>query len=311
MRRSITAALLLAGGLLAAEPSYASTQAPRDREITLPGQAFYPESITSTPGGDVFISSLGTGEIVRIAAGSNTPKAFVTEDVNVATSGVTVDPVRKVLWACALDLSGQSPSQLRAFDLNTGRLRAGYTIPDSGLCGDITLGGDAVYVADSALGRILRLTTPTAKRIAGGTLAPWSTDAKLTGGTPLKINGIAFDGRSTIYTTNIGTSELFAVDISRSGKAKPAKAITLKTPLTVPDGIRWHAGHLYVAEARGIVRVDLKRKSSAVVVGSLDQPTSLTFVGSTLWITEGQVGRFLAGQTPNLPFKVVTRTLKR
>ena len=94
------------------------------------------------------------------------------------------------------------------------------------------------------------------------------------------------------------------------GSAEPADPILLDTPMTFPDGIRWRGGYLYVAEnASGLSRVDPRTGTRTLIDGSLDQPTSLVFVGSDIWITEGQVLRLQAGQTPNLPFKVVLRSV--
>ena len=69
----------------------------------------------------------------------------------------------------------------------------------------------------------------------------WSADPNLAGGASLKINGIAFDGHRTLYTANYSTGELFAVRIGPGGSAEPAEPIPLDTPMTNPDGIRWHA----------------------------------------------------------------------
>jgi sugar lactone lactonase YvrE len=139
-------------------------------------------------------------------------------------------------------------------------------------------------------------------------LAVWSDDTQLTGGTFPKINGIAFDGRRTLYTTNYSTGELFAIRIALDGSARPARPIVLDTPMTNPDGIRWREGYLYVADnASGLTRVDPRRATRTVIDDSLDQPTSLVFTGRDVWITEGQVLRLQAGQPPNLPFKVVRR----
>ena len=62
--------------------------------------------------------------------------------------------------------------------------------------------------------------------------------------------------------------------------------------MTFPDGIRWREGYLYVAEnASGLSRVDPRTGTRTLIDGSLDQPTSLVFVGGDIWITEGQVLR--------------------
>ena len=71
-----------------------------------------------------------------------------------------VDPERDVLWACAVDLSFQTASELRAFDLHTGALEASYIMPEGGVCADIALARGDVYVTDTGGGRIVRLTEP-------------------------------------------------------------------------------------------------------------------------------------------------------
>jgi sugar lactone lactonase YvrE len=153
-----------------------------------------------------------------------------------------------VLWACAVDLSFQTASELRAFDLRTGALEASYTMPDGGVCADIALARGDVYVTDTAGGRIVRLSGTDRESAGGGAFAVWLADPQLAGGAFLKINGIAFDGRRTLYTTNYSTGELFAVRIAPDGSAAPAVPILLDTPMTNPDGIRWRRGYLYVAE---------------------------------------------------------------
>jgi sugar lactone lactonase YvrE len=307
--RRILGVVLLAAGLVVATGS-APARASSPSELSLPGPAFFPESITAGPSGELFVSSLVTGDVVRFSPGSSDPETFVADDVNVGTAGVMVDPERNVLWACAVDLSFQTASELRAFDLPTGALQASYAMPDGGVCADIALARGGVYVTDTLGGRILRLTTPDRESAGGGTIAVWSADPKLAGGAFLKINGIAFDEDRTLYTTNYSTGELFAVGIAPDRSAEPATPILLDTPMTNPDGIRWRGGYLYVAEnPNGLSRVDPRRGTRSLIDGSLDQPTSLAFVGRDIWITEGQVLRLLAGQPPNLPFKVVRRCL--
>jgi hypothetical protein len=301
--------VLLAMGLVLATAVGASARAAGRGERVLPGPAFFPESITAAPNGAVFVSSIVTGEIVRFAPGSWRAKTFVAEDVNVGTAGVMADPEHKVLWACAVDLSFQTGSELRAFDLHTGVLRARYPMPEGGVCADIALVGADVYVTDTFGGRIDRVSGLERGRADGGSIAVWSTDPRFLG-TPLGINGIAFDGERTLYTTNYSSGRLFAVGIARDGSAEPAAPVVLDTPMTNPDGIRWCGGFLYVAEnPNGLSRIDVRRGTRTLIDGSLDQPTSLAFARGATWITEGQILRLLAGQPPRLPFKVVSRPL--
>jgi sugar lactone lactonase YvrE len=310
MGRILGVLLLAAGLLIATGPATARASSPP--ELSLPGPAFFPESISAGPGGELFVSSLTTGEIVRFAPGSSEPTTFVAAGVNVGTAGVMVDPERNVLWACAVDLSFQTPSELRAFDLTTGALVASYAMPDGGVCGDIALAGRDVYVTDTVGGRIVRLTGLNPDSVTGGALTVWSADPQLSAGPPmaLQINGITFDGDRTLYTTNYTTGELFAVSIAPDGSAQPAVRIALDKPLRNPDGIRWHEGYLYVAEnGAGLSRVDPRTGTRTVIDHSLREPTSLVFVGCDIWITEGQVLRLQAGKRPKLPFKVVRRSV--
>jgi sugar lactone lactonase YvrE len=299
----VAAGLLIAAGSAAARPSSPG-------ELLLPGPAFFPESISAAPGGELFVSSLTTGEIVRFSPGSSEPMTFVVDDVNVGTAGVMVDSRRDVLWACAVDLSFETASELRAFDLTTGALVASYEMPPGGVCADIALVRGDVYVTDTVGGRIVRLAGVNPVSAKGGALSVWSADPQLAGGVPLRINGIAFDGDRTLYTTNYSTGELFAVGIASNGRAEPAVPIALDTPLINPDGIRWHEGYLYVAEnANGLSRLDPRTGTRTLIDGSLDQPTSLVIIGCEIWITEGQVLRLEAGKRPKLPFKVVSGSL--
>jgi hypothetical protein len=321
-------ALCLAIALVAWAPAAtASTHLDLDSQskpasLTVPGDNFFPESIAATPAGTLFVGSVVTGEILRFRPGSTTAETFVPAGVNAGTVGVFVDMVRGVLWSCAVDLTFQTPTALRAFDLRTGRLRAHYPLPDRGVCADIALAHGDVYITDTTdptaatrlPGRILRLTTPRPGQADQGTLTVWSADPLFTRPAPpvppfplaIQINGIAFDGISTLYTTNLSTGELLRVRISHDGSAAPATVIDLDRDLVVPDGIRMlDPARLLVTELAGdrLTLVNLHTGTTAVV-SELDQPTSLVRVGGSLWVSEGQTLRLVRGQPPNLPFKL-------
>jgi len=289
--------------------------------LTVPGDNFFPESITATPAGALFVGSLVSGEILRFRPGSTTAETFVPAGVNAGTTGVFVDLVRGVLWACAVDLTFQTPTALRAFDLRTAALRANYELRDGGVCADIALVHGDVYVTDTTdptaatrlPGRILRLTTPRPGQADAGTLAVWSADPLFTRPAPpdpsfpldVQINGIAFDGVSTLYTTNLSTGELLRVPVRLDGSAAPATVIDLDRDLVVPDGIRvLDPARLLVAELVGRLTLVNLQTGTTAVVSELDQPTSLVRVGGSLWVSEGQVLRLVSGQPPSLPFKL-------
>ena len=283
--------------------------------LTVPGDTFHPESITAAPNGDLYVASIVTGEIVRFPARTRVAETFVPAGVNLGTAGILVDPLRRVLWACAIDLSFQTPTELRAFDLATGALVASYTVPDRGVCADLAIAYGAVYVTDTTdptadprlPGRILRLVTPDPCRATGGALTVWSADPAFTSGPGgLQVNGIAFDGQATFYTTNYSTGQLIRVGLRRDGSPTAATEIPLATPFVNPDGIRMlDRTHLLVTENPGrLSLVDVTTAEVTLVTGAVDQPTSVVRVGRYLWVAEGQVLRLQTGQPPNLPFTI-------
>ena len=89
---------------------------------------------------------------------------------------------------------------------------------------------------------------------------------------------------------------------------RPAVQIRLNEPMTFPDGIRWRDGCLYVAEKgeRALTRRPA-HGDRKLIDTSLDWPSLLVFARGDIWIAEGQVLRLQAGESPNLPFKLVRR----
>ena len=288
----ILGVVLLAAGLLIATGS-AAARASSPSELSLPGPAFFPESITAAPNGALFVSSLVTGEIVRFAPGSSDADHLRRRRRQRRHRRSHGRPRPR----CALGLRRRPR---RRDSVGAARLRPADRGP-----------GDQL---PDARRRAVRGHRPRARRrvrdrhrsAAGSSGSPhpiaagrdghlevWSADPQLAGGAfPVQINGIAFDGDRTLYTTNYSTGELFAVGIAPNGRADPAVPIALDTPMTNPDGIRWHEGYLYIAEnANGLSRVDPRTGTRTLIDRSLDQPTSLVIVGCEIWITEGQVLR--------------------
>ncbi|MFY1692071.1 hypothetical protein [Plantactinospora sp. WMMB782] len=319
MNKRVGAALaVLSLGLAtvaAAPPVSASLTPPGTPPATLivPGNNFHPESVTAA-GWDVYAASIVTGAVVRFRQGVWTAEEFVPAGVNLGTAGILADRARNVLWTCGIDLSFQTPTVLRAFSLTTRSIVATYTVPDRGVCADIALVGADVFITDTvdptqspALpGRILKLTTPSPNSAVGGTLSVWSADpafSQPTGG--LQINGIAYDGRSSLYTTNYSGGRLVRVDIAADGSARPAVVVPVSRPLQNPDGIRMlDTNRLVVTENAGPVTVIDVRTGAVTDYATVDQPSSVVRVGDWLWVAEGQILRLQTGQQPNLPFKI-------
>ncbi|MFI5906014.1 hypothetical protein [Dactylosporangium sp. NPDC051541] len=316
MKQRMGAALAgLCVGLLAATALVPSAaQASRPATLTIPGDNYYPESISAAANGDLYVGSITTGAVTRFKAGSTTAETFVAAGVNVGTAGVLVDDARRVLWTCNIDLSFQQPTTLRAFSLRTGTQVADYVLPDGGVCADITNVRGALFVTDTTNptaspqlpGRILKFTTPSPVSAVGGSLTVWSSDPAFTAGPGLQINGIAFDGFATVYTTNYGSGQAIRVRIAPDGSALPADLIATSRPLVNPDGIRMLSPtRLLITENPGrLSYVDVRTGAVVLITDAVDQPTSVVRVGRDFWVAEGQVLRLQSGEAPHLPFTV-------
>src|SRR5260221_342381 len=75
--------------------------------IALPGARAFPESITSTSDGTLFIGRLGDGGIVRANPRTGAVAVFVAPGAAGSRSitGVFADVASQILWACSNDLS--------------------------------------------------------------------------------------------------------------------------------------------------------------------------------------------------------------
>src|SRR4029077_15988158 len=98
--------------------------------IALPGERAFPESITSTRDGTLFVGRLGEGGVVRADPRTGAATLFVAPGAAGSRSitGVFADDASATLWACSNDLSAlggttsgrDHGSALKSFDLKTG-----------------------------------------------------------------------------------------------------------------------------------------------------------------------------------------------
>src|SRR6266849_6291147 len=75
--------------------------------IPVPGKKAFPESITSTADGALFVGRLGDGGIVRVEPRTAESTVFVQPGAAGSRSilGVFADEASTTLWACSNDLS--------------------------------------------------------------------------------------------------------------------------------------------------------------------------------------------------------------
>jgi streptogramin lyase len=135
---------------------------PKLKSIPIPGTKPFPESITSTSDGLLFVGRLGDGGIVRVKPRTAESTVFVQPGALGSRSllGVFADEASNTLWACSNDLSAlggpatgpDTGSALKGFDLKTGVGKRSVSLPGShAFCNDITVDSKgSVYVTDSA-----------------------------------------------------------------------------------------------------------------------------------------------------------------
>jgi sugar lactone lactonase YvrE len=274
-------------------------------EVTIHEDKPFPESLSSTSDGSLYIGSLAKGEVLKAAKGAATAEVWIKPGTNglQRVLGVLADPKSGTLWVCSSKLPPQgAPTALKSFDLKTGAVKGSYDFPgDNTLCNDIAIGPDGTaYATDTIVGSILRLKKGAAA------LDVWAKDAKLAG-----IDGIAFGDNSTIYINTVTTGHLFRIPVGKDGAAGAIAQIQPSQELSRPDGMRpLGKNEFLLIEGAGRldhVTVNGDNAKIEVLKDGFNGPTAVTRVGDTAWVLEGKLNYMqdpkLKDQDPG-PFKV-------
>src|SRR5579872_4666238 len=213
--------------------------------IPIPGTKAFPESITSTTDGTLYVGRLGDGGIVRVKPRTGESTIFVQPGASGSHSilGVFADEASNTLWACSNDLSAlgapargsDTGSALKAFDLKTGNGKRSVSLPGShAFCNDITVDAQgSVYVTDSANPTILKLS-------AGATAFDvFAQDASFSAAQSdgAGLDGIAFGNDANLYITTYTAGELVRVEV-KGGMAGRITVLSSNHQLKFPDALR-------------------------------------------------------------------------
>ena len=293
--------------------------------IPVPGANAFPESITSTADGALFVGRLGEGGIVRVELRTAESTVFVHPGALGSRSilGVFADEASNTLWACSNDLSAlggaatgrDTASALKGFDLKTGVGKRSVSLPGShAFCNDITVDAKgSVYITDSAHPTILKLS-PGATAFEAFASSQQFLPPRGGGG---GLDGIAFGGDGNLYVTTYAAGELFRIDIQR-GKARRVTKLQ-GPPLAFPDALRpfGERSFLLVEGAGTLDRVDIEGDAFTIapIRGGFREPTSVTRLDSIAWVSEGQLSFFFdrphKSQLPTLPFRIYAVPLSK
>ncbi len=288
----------------------ANAQARVPPDVVIDDTDVYPESMSSSSDGTLFIGSI-KGTVFRAMPGSNKAEPWIKrtpENGILSLLGVLVDERSSTLWLCSAPMPLVSPpvtgtSALLALDLRTGRSKGIYPFPPpASTCNDITIARDGTaYVSDTPNGRIFKL--PRGARA----LQPFAEDARLKG-----IDGIVLGGDGTLYVNIISRSQLMRIDRKPDGTAGAITELTLSQPIGGPDGFRLIAKNRFLLAEGNTGRIDEvtiegDKATLRVLKEGLMNPSAVTRVGRTAYALEGKIGFLvdpkLKGQDPGA-FKV-------
>ncbi len=307
--------------------SVATVKAPTRKveSISVPGARAFPESITSTSHGALFVGRLGDGGIVRVNPRSVERTVFVQPGALGSRSilGVFADEASSTLWACSNDLSalggpatgGDTGSALKGFDLKTGGGKRSVSLPGShAFCNDITVDTKgSVYITDSANPTILKLSP------GATTFEVFARDSAFSppqGG--FGLDGIAFGSDGNLYVTTYTVGELVRVEV-KDGRAGRVTTLSGTHHLEFPDALRALGDNsfLLIEGSGSLDRVVIQGEAFIVtpIHSGFATPTSVTRIGPTAWVSEGQLSFFFDASkknlSPSLPFRIYAVPLRK
>jgi sugar lactone lactonase YvrE len=290
--------------------------------VTLPGECAFPESITSTLDGTLYVGSIGEGGVFRVRPGAAQAESWIKPGAfgSRSVAGVLADERSGTLWICSNDLSAygvttpgsETGSTLKGFDLKTGEGKVSAKLPgELTQCNDMAVGSDgSVYVTNTKAPQILML------RPGSRQLELWLTDSQFQPAKGAGLDGIAFGGDGNLYLNTYTLGELFRVDVKNGIAGKVTKLQTSRA-LAMADGLRPVGGNVFLMiEGAGRldrVVIDGDTASIETIKEGLLGPTGVTLNGNTAWVSEGQLASLFGSANgkkgPTLPFQVSAAAL--
>jgi sugar lactone lactonase YvrE len=288
-------------------------------EVAIPGERAFPENLTSTRDGTLYIGSISEGGVMRAAPGAASAEPWIAPGAggSRSTFGMLADEGTGTFWVCSNDVSAwgipgpgdAKGSWLKSFDLKSGAPKGGATLPgENAACNDVAKGPDgSIYVTDVINSQVLKL------KAAGDGFDVWATDERFApppdgGG----VDGLAFGSDGNLYVNTFSKGDLFRIEV-KDGAAGTVTPLKTSRPLKFPDGMQAHgSGTFLLAEGGGtldLVTIEGDTAKIETLRDGLIGPVGVTRVGDIAWVAEGQLAHLfdptLKDKKPNLPFRLV------
>jgi hypothetical protein len=279
-----------------------------DREITFADARIFPESVTSSAGGDLYFSSLGHNSVYRAAANTTQAVQWIPPKANGLNFvlGVFADEQAGLLWVCSSADGGRNgapyvgETALKAFNLKDASFKASYAFPGNGLCNDIAVAADGTaYATDTNQARVLRL------KKGADALDVWAADPVLLG----SADGIALLADGGVYVNSVNQGTLVRIPINADGSAGAIVKLETSRALVRPDGMRALGGKtMLLVEGEGrLDEVTIAGNTANIKVlrSRLKGPTGVTLARGAAWVTDAKLGLLdNPGKDPG-PFRAI------
>ena len=288
--------------------------------VGVPDKSF-PESLTSTKDGTLYVGSFNLGGVVKAAPGGKAEQ-FIKPGAGGSRSvlGVLADEKSNTLYVCSNDITGfgvpgpgdTKGAWLKTFDLASGAPKGSFPLKDpKSLCNDIAVGGDGTaYITDSFTPIVYGL------KPGGTTLEVWASDPMLA---PAKdgvgLDGIAVGADGNVYVTTYIPAALFKIAV-KDGKAGNVSALKTSRPLDHADAMRAFGDSFLLIEGAGrLDKVTIKGDEAQIetIKDGFTEPVSVTQVGDTGWVAEGKLSYIIGdnkGKDPG-PFTLKPVSLSK